>query len=263
MSQADRGIILEWIKDLKPIWEMRYSKNNPPPGGESNRMLLRPVYWLGNWQFACLGYYHPTLRRKNCAVAAEGYPPVLQKLVAKIEAIVRQRFKPIDLPEGWQLNTCLVNFYGSQVINGKKTDTARVGEHKDFEPGPVASLSIGERALIQFVESQRKGTRTNVVLEQWLDDRSLEVFGGAFFKSKVFHRVQRVDKRTGVLLAADIPDFDTRRINFTFRYVPECDWVSFGDLPRPLQEDVLPYVQELATKSPFFEKLLNSRRMVT
>ena len=30
-------------------------------------------------------------------------------------------------------------------------DVARVSEHRDFEPGPVASISLGERALFQFV----------------------------------------------------------------------------------------------------------------
>lgn len=256
MSVVDRQTILDWIKTLKPIWESRYSKNNPPPEGETNRMLLRPVYWLGNWQFACLGYYHPVHRKKNCAVVAEKYPAVLQRLVSKIEEMVRQRFKAVDIPEGWTLNTCLVNFYGSQQIDGKKVDTARVGEHKDFEPGPVASLSLGERALIQFVESQKKGTRTGVVLEQWLDDRSLEIFGGTYFKSKVFHRVQRVDKKTGNVFETDIQDFETRRINFTFRFVPESDWVAFSKLPQGLREDVTPYVLELAKKSAFFKSLV-------
>src|SRR3712207_7147345 len=40
---------------------------------------------------------------------------------------------------GWHLNTCLVNFYGSRLEDGRWVDTARVGEHKDFEPGPVRS----------------------------------------------------------------------------------------------------------------------------
>jgi hypothetical protein len=59
ISRADREEILSWLGTVHPIWENRYSENNPPPEGETQRQLLRPVYWLGNWQFACLNYYHP------------------------------------------------------------------------------------------------------------------------------------------------------------------------------------------------------------
>ena len=58
---------------------------------------------------------------------------------------------PLGMPKGWHLNTCLVNFYGDRQDGTRWVDVARVGDHRDFEPGPVASLSIGERALFQFV----------------------------------------------------------------------------------------------------------------
>ena len=144
ITKQQKNDILKYLGTLHPIWEMRFSKSNPPPAGESNRALLRPVYWLGNWQFACLNYYHPPQGVQNRCVQAENYPEVLEKIIFEIEQIVRQKFSPKDIPEKWHLNTCLINFYGYKITESEKIDCARVGEHKDFEPGPVASVSFGE-----------------------------------------------------------------------------------------------------------------------
>lgn len=256
----DRVELERWLSTLHPIWEERYSKHNPPPEGQKQRMLLRPVYWLGNWQFACLDYYHPPKGIENRCVRAEPFPPVLQKLVAQIEKITRSMFRGPDLPPKWHLNTCLVNFYGDRIEGGRRIDCARVGEHKDFEPGPVASLSLGERALFQFVSSRRVGSRDAVVLQQWLDDCSLQIFGGHRWKSQLFHRVQRVDKRQGHVFKLNVANFETRRINFTFRYVPEKHIKRFVDLPNHLAEDVREYMQELAKNSEFFRTELSTRK---
>src|SRR4051812_31237076 len=69
ISHAEREEILAWLSGLHPIWDERYSKSNPPPAGKTQRRLLRPVYWLGNWQFACLNYYHPPKGILNRCVA--------------------------------------------------------------------------------------------------------------------------------------------------------------------------------------------------
>lgn len=247
-----------WLRSLQPLWEERYSKNNPPPPGEKQRMLLRPVYWLGNWQFACLNYYHPPRWVKNCCVKAEPFPAVLQNLVFKIEKTTRALIKPADIPKEWKLNTCLVNYYGNKLENGKKQDVARVGEHKDFEPGPVASLSIGERALFQFVESWHRGERDGVVFQQWLDNGSLMIFGGYLWKEKYFHRVQRVDRREKWEFPLSIDNFTTRRINLTLRYVPEEHLVRYKDLPKSKAEDVQKYITLLSEHSDFFKQELNA-----
>jgi alkylated DNA repair dioxygenase AlkB len=126
---------------------MRYTEQSAKKAPSGQRRLLRPVYWLGNWQFACLNYYKPPERTKHVCVKAESYPPVLARLVEKAEKITKQTFKRSDIPSGWHLNTCLINYYGDQNVDGKWIDCARVGEHKDFEPGPVASMSFGERAF--------------------------------------------------------------------------------------------------------------------
>jgi alkylated DNA repair dioxygenase AlkB len=256
ISSREKEQILEYLSTLHPIWEMRYSKNNPPPADQQQRRLLRPVYWLGNWQFACLNYYHPPKGIYHRCVSAEPYPPVLQNLVNKIESMVKEQFDPRDIPRAWHLNTCLINFYGDQIAEGKRTDCARVGEHKDFEPGPVASVSFGDRALFQFVESRGTQTQSHVVLQQWLDDSSLQIFGGDKFKKKLFHRVQRVEKKTTAPFKLNVTEFETRRINFTFRYVPDEHIQPFFKLPTEAQEDTLEYMKMLAQYSPFFQKHL-------
>lgn len=253
INKSQKQEIIDYLRTLFPIWEMRFSASNPPPNDEPNRQLLRPVYWLGNWQFACLNYYHPPQGIHNRCVTAEDYPAVLQKLITEIEQIVHREFSPKDVPEKWHLNTCLINFYGHKLNGDEKTDCARVGEHKDFEPGPVASISFGEKALFQFVKSSGKGQKSDVVLQQWLEDSSLQIFGGDKFKKQLFHRVQRVEDKGILFSGLKTTDFETRRINFTFRYVPVEHIRSFETLPDHLKTDIQPYVKELAEKSVFWQ----------
>jgi alkylated DNA repair protein (DNA oxidative demethylase) len=253
-----RGEILAWLATLAPIWELRYSTRRPLPPGQPQRPLLRPVYWLGNWQFACLGYYEPPRRIRDAAVAAEPFPPVLARLVRQIERRVRDGFPPQFVPRRWHLNTCLVNFYGDRTQSDRVIDAARVGDHRDFEPGPVASLSIGERARFQFV---RRGARdAPPVRTQWLEDGSLQIFGGPRWKDELMHRVQRVDDKHGLDLPPAIAGFRTRRVNFTFRYVPDPHVVPFAELSPAARDDVREYMAMLATRSAFFAAALAAER---
>ncbi len=252
-----REAILRWLATIHPLWENRFSHLRPPPEGQVQRGLLRPVYWLGNWQFACLDYYRPPHGLIDRCVKAEPFPPVFQKLIAKVEKLTHRIFPRSDIPPGWKLNTCLVNLYGSRIEGGKRIDTARVGEHRDFEPGPVASLSLGERAMFQFVASTKPGSRDGVVFQQWLEDGSLQVFGGERWKRKFFHRVQRVDKREGHQFLLNVNDFESRRINFTFRYVPENHVIRFRNLSSRAKEDVRGYMEQLAKESSFFARELS------
>lgn len=259
LSRTNRDEILSWLGTLQPIWEQRFSEFRPLPEGEEQRRLLRPVYWLGNWQFACLDYYRPPNGLWNRCVQAEPFPPVLSKLSAVMEQRARRMFRGDDMPEQWHLNTCLVNFYGSRLENGRWVDTARVGEHKDFEPGPVASLSLGERALFQFVTSRRPGDRDEVVEQQWLDDGSLQVFGGEQWKQRTFHRVQRVDTKGGHRFDIGVEGFETRRINFTFRYVPDEHVQPWREISKEAQRDVEGYMRQLAQHSTFFRRALEEK----
>lgn len=254
ITAAEKKAILDYIYSLHPIWEMRY-----PEGTAENRQLLRPVYWLGNWQFACLDYYHPPKGIFNRAVQAEDFPVCIQKVVDRIESKVRSDFDNRDIPRGWELNTCLINFYGNRVVDGKKQDFARVGEHKDFEPGPVGSVSFGEKALFQFVDSASKNSKSNVILQQWLEDSSVQIFAGEKFKKKLFHRVQRVEEKGFFFKHAQTGDFETRRINLTFRYVPREHFVPVNRLPEPLQKNIHPYIQQLSKTSNFWKTQMSGR----
>jgi alkylated DNA repair dioxygenase AlkB len=256
VTERARSKILAYLASLRPIWEFRFALDRPPPRGETQRRLLRPVYWLGNWQFACLDYYRPPKGVLERAVAAEPFPPVLAEIVRDVEARARRAFPRDHVPRGWHLNTCLVNFYGDRLEGGRWVDSARVGEHRDFEPGPVASLSLGERALFQFVPRRRPGERAEPVLTQWLDDGALQLFAGPLYKERLLHRIQRVDERTGVELPPQIEGFRTRRVNFTFRYVPDEHVIPFAHLSPGVMSDVRPYVEELAQSSPFFARAL-------
>lgn len=254
LTKDQRAEFVSYLETLNPLWENRFSKHNPPPEGDRQRRLLRPVYWLGNWQFACLNYYHPPKGIDFRCVEAEPFPNFMQQVVFAIEDKVRNEFAAYDIPHKWHLNTCLINYYGSAIIDGKRVDAARVGEHKDFEPGPVASISFGEKALFQFVESfgRDRNAKSKIILQQWLGDCSLQVFGGDKFKKKLFHRVQRVEEKIRKPFTVNVNDFETRRINLTFRYVPDDHVQPFQKFPAHLKEDVMEYMQALAKSSEFF-----------
>jgi alkylated DNA repair dioxygenase AlkB len=250
-----REQLLAYIGGLHPLWEMRYSTLREPPNGQPQRQLLRPVYWLGNWQFACLDYYRPPKGIKDRCVQAEPFPPVIDKIRLDMERRIRAAFSPRDVPKGWHFNTCLINFYGEKLEGGRWVDVARVGEHRDFEPGPVGSLSLGARAMFQFVSSQRIGERDGPRLSQWLDDGSLQVFGGRQFKDLFLHRVQRVARSTQTL-GPEISDYRTRRINLTFRFVPPEHVTPYRHLGGQAKADIQTYVHTLAEHSPFFAQAL-------
>jgi alkylated DNA repair dioxygenase AlkB len=256
VSASDRAEIVAWLAGIQPLWEKRFTERAAAAAG-GQRNLLRPVYWLGGWQFACLDYYRPPNGVANRVMTAEPYPAVLARLVARIEKLARGLYRGADLPAGWKLSTCLVNLYGSRLEAGKRIDCARLGEHRDFEPGPVASISLGERALFQFVKRGKADEPTRVIASQWLDDGSLQLFGGDAWKKQVLHRVLRVDKRGGARFDVRVPDFETRRVNLTFRWVPDTHIVPFGKLAEPARGDVRGYVEELARGSEFFEAQLS------
>ena len=159
VSDEDRAEIVRWLAAIQPIWENRFSERRAAAAG-GQRRLLRPVYWLGSWQFACLDYYRPPNGVANRCVAAEPYPPVLARLVARIEKLARGLYRGADLPERWHLSTCLVNLYGSRLEDGQRVDCARVGEHRDFEPGP-GRVDLARRARAVPVREARQGRRAH------------------------------------------------------------------------------------------------------
>ena len=114
-----------------------------------------------------------------------------------------------------------------------------------------------ERIVKEMLRVGREGIVTFPNFGFWR--HRLQIFGGRLFKDRVFHRVQRVDRRARVELPPDIEGFRTRRINFTFRYVPVEHVVPFQRLGKQAQEDVRGYVTELARSSGFFRRALTAR----
>ena len=253
VSAAERSAVVRWLESIRPLWEDRFTDEAARIAG-GQRRLLRPVYWLGAWQFACLDYYRPPHGARDRCVEAEPYPEVLAELVERIEALARETFRGRDLPAGWSLNTCLVNLYGDRVLDGRRIDCARVGEHRDFEPGPVASLSLGERALFDFVTRGKRDDPARILERMWLDDGSLLVFGGDVYKRRTLHRVLRVERKAGTAFDLRVAEFETRRVNLTFRYVPERHIVPYRALPEASRAAVARYVEELARSSRFFAR---------
>ena len=262
---------INWLTSLYPIWESRYQstevQNQTLEKIETaeqvtlleQRQLLRPVYWMGNWQFACLGYFQLPNGTQNRCVAAEPFPDFVQNKINAIEEQIKNKFPPAFIPKKWKLNTLLINYYGSLIENDKKIDQARLGEHKDHEPGPVASMSFGAKSLFQFVSSAHRQASSQVVFQQWLEDNSLLAFAGDKFKNRLFHRVQRVDRKSPIVLNCKIPQYETRRINLTFRYVPEEFYVDYENLPENLKVEIDPYINELAKHSSYFANLKSSK----
>ena len=130
-----------------------------------------------------------------------------------------------------------MNFYGSRLEDGKRLDCARVGEHRDFEPGPVASLSLGERALFQFV-TPRQGARARARASRRSGSTTARCSSSAATRgrSSALHRVLRVEKKGGFRFDVRVADFETRRVNFTFRYVPREHIAAFAELGEPARQ---------------------------
>ncbi|MFI5389840.1 MAG: alpha-ketoglutarate-dependent dioxygenase AlkB, partial [Bacteriovoracales bacterium] len=130
---------------------------------------------------------------------------------------------------------------------------ARVGDHRDSEPGPVASVSLGENAYFQFVKG-RPNDPKNVVSNHWLHDGSLLIFWSKLYKETLFHRVQRVEKKKSIQFNDHLEDYETRRINLTFRYVPEEYIYPLEKFPKEKIEDTKPYLEKLANHSSFWKE---------
>ena len=98
--------------------------------------------------------------------------------------------------------------------------------------------------------------RVDDYAQRWLDDGSLLIFGGEQWKNRTLHRVQRVDRRAGMRFHFPVEGFETRRVNFTLRFVPEEHVVPFAKLAPQARDDVRRYVAELAKHSSFFRREL-------
>jgi len=255
VGTEDREALVDWLETLHPIWEKRHSDRRSVRQGQRERRLLRPVYWLGGWQFACLNYYSPPDYVRDRVVAAEPLPPVLARLAGALEDRAHAEFD--DIPAGWCLNTCLINYYGRVHRESRWVDAGRVGGHRDHEPGPVASLSLGARARFQFTTAPRGPVDRDVVAEWWLEDRSMLLFSTPRLKKELYHRVPNVSHAGGWDFPVPLSDVRVRRINLTLRHVPPAHIVPFARLGERARLDIQPYVEVLARHSPFWREALS------
>lgn len=250
MSVDEAEELASAFAQLHPIWERRHALDDRPRQGAGQRRLTRPVYWLGGWQFASLGYYaHPDHLVDRC-VRSDPFPEILQTLLQRMEPHLTQHHQVASLPP---YSSALVNFYGSEVDGARVKDMSRLRAHHDSEPGPVVMLSVGQPALFEFVE---RPDDAEAVLSLWARHRSAVVISGRRFKDVLYHRVTRVRHGKEPELHCKLDDFRVRRISVSVRHVPQEHIKSVAALSAEARKVVLPYVRQLAETSTVFRNQL-------
>jgi hypothetical protein len=61
-----------------------------------------------------------------------------------------------------------------------------------------------------------------------------------------------VEEKGGLFENLNTGDFETRRINFTFRFVPDEHIKQYKSLPLNLKEDIQNYVKTLSSHSEYW-----------
>ena len=89
------------------------------------------------------------------------------------------------------------------------------------------------------------------VVDEMLAEIGLDDVDELFEQIPESHRLSRP-----IELPPAIEGFRTRRINFTFRYVPDEHITPFAQLPAAAREDVRDYVATLAQSSAFWKRAL-------
>lgn len=250
LSAAEGAALGEYFAGLRPIWEQRFADDDHGRQGAGERRLTRPVYWLGAWQFACLGYYSEPDHLADRSVRAEPFPPVMQTALERLRSAIARHGPDDALP-----NTCLINYYGREVSTGPPRDYARLRMHRDSEPGPVVMLSVGQPAQFELVDPARP---QDPELSLWVRHRSAVIFSGPRYKDHLYHRVTRVRYGKQPALTCRVPGFEVRRVSVSFRYVPEEHIQDLAALSPEARAKVLGYVETLAQGSPHFDAQLRA-----
>lgn len=258
IEEHEAAQLIDYFGGLSPLWEQRHAEVVDGRGNQHGRRLTRPVYWLGAWQFASLGYYaEPHYRRDRC-VRAEPFPSVMQAILERLGPVLREYHfesrsenpcarggEMVDLP-----NTCLINYYGREVGQGPPRDYARLRMHRDGEPGPVVMFSIGQPGRLEFLDPTRSPEPELMV---WTRHRSVTILSGPEFKDRLYHRVTEVRTGQEPRLKSRVDNFETRRISVSFRHVPDELITPYRDLPLFARQRVRPYMETLAGVSAYFE----------
>ena len=247
MSAREGHELIALFESLTPIWEQRHRGGDHARAGAGARRITRPVYWLGAWQFACLGYYAEPHYREGRCLRGEPFPPALQRVLERLHPVLAKHDGSAvaePLP-----NTCLINYYGSEIGEGPPRDQARLRMHRDGEPGPVIMFCVGQPGLLEFVDPARSDAPE---LALWTRHRSVVVISGPDFKDRLYHRLTRVKHGAEPALRSPVENFALRRVSVSFRHVPEELISDFHGLPEPAREQVRDYVETLAQVSEHY-----------
>ncbi|MCP4869832.1 MAG: alpha-ketoglutarate-dependent dioxygenase AlkB [Proteobacteria bacterium] len=244
--EADEATaLIDYFAAITPIWEQRHGGDDHARGaGRRARRLTRPVYWLGAWQFASLGYYAEPHYREDRCLRAEPLPPVMQAILDRLSPTLEA-----DHADGTPHNTCLINYYGREVGKGVPVDFARLRMHRDGEPGPVVMFSIGQPGLLEFIDPDQS---PDPELGVWTRHRSVSILSGPNYKERLYHRVTQVRTGQQPKLTSRLDHFETRRISVSFRHVPEALISDLDGFPDDRQARVRGYVEELAEHSEHY-----------
>ena len=249
ISAEEADVLIAYFGRLRPLWEQRHRDLEHGRLGEHSRRLTRPVYWLGAWQFACLGYYAEPDHREDRCLRAEAFPGVMNTILDRLRPMLQAHDETFeDVP-----NSCLINYYGRQVGDGPPRDYARLRMHRDGEPGPVVMFSVGQPGLLEFVDPDQSDLPELAV---WTRHRSVNILSGPDFKDRLYHRIKEVRFGDKPAIDAQIDGFEARRVSVSFRHVPEVLISDFDGLSARSRGRVQDYVEELAEHSPHYREQL-------
>jgi hypothetical protein len=251
-SAEEAKDLIQSFELLKPIWEERHGGRDHARDGAGSRRITRPVYWLGAWQFASLGYYAEPLHRQGRCLRGEALLPTMQQILERLRPeLASHDCAQISDP---MPNTCLINYYGSKVGEGPPVDQARLRMHRDGEPGPVIMFCTGQPGLLEFIDPNLSD---EAELALWTRHRSVVIISGDDFKDRLYHRLVRVKHGAEPEMSSPLPGFSLRRVSVSFRHVPETLIADLDGLPEESQKRVRPYVEELARSSPHYADQLH------
>ena len=252
ISLEEGRALIEYFESLAPIWEHRHAPSQNQRPGMKERRLTRPVYWLGAWQFASLGYFSEPKHREGRCVRGEPFPTTMDVIMERLRPVLEKHETSgvvDDLP-----NTCLINFYGSELGEGPPRDQARLRMHQDGEPGPIVMFCIGQPGLLEFVEADNP---KEAEFSVWTRHRSVVVFSGERFKDQLYHRITRVKHGGEPSMCSPVDNFSLRRVSVSFRHVPEELICDFDGLPPESQTCVRPFMEQLAATSVHYSRQLS------
>ncbi|PRQ06252.1 alpha-ketoglutarate-dependent dioxygenase AlkB [Enhygromyxa salina] len=249
ISAAEAEQLIAYFAQLVPLWEHRHHNDAHARPGDHSRRLTRPVYWLGAWQFACLGYYAEPHHREDRCVRAEPFPAVMRTILDRLWPSLRDHDPDLDdVP-----NSCLINYYGREIGDGPPVDYARLRMHRDGEPGPVVMLSIGQPGLLEFIDPEQSEAPELAV---WTRHRSVSILSGPDFKDRLYHRITEVRHGRQPEIGCQLDGFEVRRVSVSFRTVPSALILDFDQLSAASRELVRDYVRQLARGSSHFGEQL-------